>query len=177
MSDDTISIEPIGEQHIEGFRRTVDVVARERHYLAGVEGFSPDATREFVAGILNGGGVSFVALQERNVVGWCDVVRRPFEGFQHTGTLGMGLLSEYRGQGIGQRLLESAVAAAAAHGLARIELEVYASNTVAIKLYERFGFVTEGLKRAARILDGQTDDLVCMAYFPQPQEQQKGDPT
>jgi ribosomal protein S18 acetylase RimI-like enzyme len=44
-----------------------------------------------------------------------------------------------------------------------VDLEVYASNTGALSLYTRCGFVVEGVKRAMRILDGRVDDVVLMA--------------
>jgi RimJ/RimL family protein N-acetyltransferase len=50
-------------------------------------------------------------------------------------------------------------------GFTRIELEVFESNARAIALYERRGFVHEGRKRAARILDGRTEDVLCMAWL------------
>ncbi|MBI3524783.1 MAG: GNAT family N-acetyltransferase [Betaproteobacteria bacterium] len=52
---------------------------------------------------------------------------------------------------------------ALSNGVTRIELAVYASNTAAIALYHRLGFVEEGLKRKARYLDGKYDDVVIMA--------------
>jgi hypothetical protein len=70
-----VRIEPIDDSHIDGFRHAVDVVARERKYLASVEGFSREATSAFVRTILSGEGVSFVAVDEKLLVGWCDVVR------------------------------------------------------------------------------------------------------
>jgi RimJ/RimL family protein N-acetyltransferase len=42
---------------------------------------------------------------------------------------------------------------------------VFASNTRAFALYERLGFVREGLKRRARKLDGGYDDDVLMALL------------
>ena len=47
--------------------------------------------------------------------------------------------------------------------MTRVELEVFASNARAIRLFERAGFVREGTKRRARFLDGREDDVVCMA--------------
>ena len=47
----------------------------------------------------------------------------------------------------------------------RIELEVFASNTRAVHVFEKAGFVREGLKRRARLLDGADDDVVCMALL------------
>jgi ribosomal protein S18 acetylase RimI-like enzyme len=75
----------------------------------------------------------------------------------------MGVLPEVRGRGVGRRLAEAAIAAAKEQGAERIELEVFASNTRAIALYEKLGFVREGVKRRARKLDGEYDDIVQMA--------------
>jgi ribosomal protein S18 acetylase RimI-like enzyme len=98
-------------------------------------------------------------------VGWCDIVRNPYEGFRHVGRLGMGLLPDYRRRGVGRQLAGQAIEAARQIGIERIELEVFASNTVAIALYRALGFVTEGTKRRARKLDGEYDDNVVMALF------------
>jgi ribosomal protein S18 acetylase RimI-like enzyme len=99
------------------------------------------------------------------VVGWCDIVRNPHEGFRHVGRLGMGLLPDYRGRGLGRQLVARAVGAARQAGIERVELEVFASNERAIALYRAFGFVTEGVKRRARKLDGQYEDNVFMALL------------
>jgi ribosomal protein S18 acetylase RimI-like enzyme len=161
----TLQIIPITEDYAERLRAAIDAVARERRYLASVKGFSLEETQDFIRTILSGGGVQIIALVEDEVVGWCDILRHRFEGFEHLGVLGMGVTAGYRGRGIGKQLLESSVVAAARIGIAKIELEVFSSNKTAIKLYEAAGFVIEGLKKNSRILDGQNDDIVCMAFF------------
>ena len=50
-----------------------------------------------------------------------------------------------RGQGLATRLLDDAEAAARRRGAARLGLEVRADNPVAIRLYERRGYVLTGL--------------------------------
>ena len=50
-------------------------------------------------------------------------------------------------------------------GIERVELEVFASNERAIAFYRTSGFVTEGIKRRARKLDGVYDDNVFMALL------------
>jgi ribosomal protein S18 acetylase RimI-like enzyme len=82
----------------------------------------------------------------------------------------MGLLQPYRGRGLGSALLRAVLGQAQLEGLSRIELEVYTSNQPAITLYERFGFEREGIKRSARILDGQVEDVLCMALLLPPLE-------
>jgi RimJ/RimL family protein N-acetyltransferase len=43
---------------------------------------------------------------------------------------------------------------------------VFGSNVSAIALYERLGFVRDGVKRNARKLDGDYDDVVMMSLMP-----------
>lgn len=142
------------------------IVARERRYLAIVDAPSVECSRAFVAGVREANGAHFVAVDPQGeVVGWCDVVRFTLEGFRHSGRLGMGLVPRARSRGIGRRLAEAAIAAAQARGVERIELEVFAQNTPAIRLYERLGFMHEGVKRRARKLDGVYKDMLVMALL------------
>jgi len=149
---------------VKSFNAAVDIVARERKYLIFLEGPPLESTERFVGHLLAGGGVQMLAVtSEEVVVGWCDIVRKQREGFRHVGTLGMGILAKYRGQGLGHRLATDTIRAATEAGMERIELEVFASNERAIALYRKLGFVTEGIKRRARKLDGAYDDNVFMA--------------
>ena len=161
---DEVRIVPTAERYADGFNAVVDAVARERRYIGFVEGPSLESTREYVRSILGGAGVLLLAVTPNDVVvGWCDIVRNPREGFRHVGRLGMGLLPDYRGRGLGRRLVARAVRAARDAGIERVELEVFASNERAIAFYRASGFVTEGIKRRARKLDGVYDDNVFMA--------------
>ena len=154
------------EAHIAGFNQCVDVVARERRYIGLVTGPPLAASAAFVRQVLGDGGVHLVALDpDETVVGWCDITRHEREGFRHTGRLGMGLLPSARGHGLGQRLAAAAVDSARTKDFERIELEVFGSNARAIALYERLGFVHEGVRRRAWKLDGAYDDDVLMALF------------
>ena len=162
----SVRIVPTAERHIPGLHAALDQVAKERRYLAFLAAPPLAATREFSRALTSGAGVQVVAVTEdERVVGWCDIVRVPMEGFNHTGRLGMGLLAPYRGQGIGRRLATAAIDAAQAAGMTRIELEVLATNLNAIHLYGKLGFVREGVKRRARYLDGAWEDNVLMALL------------
>ncbi|MGZ8939811.1 MAG: N-acetyltransferase family protein [Limisphaerales bacterium] len=141
----------------------IDSVARERRYLAGTVGFPLDSTRAFIASVQDAGGVHLVAVALGEVIGWCDIVPHPFEGMQHVGRLGMGVQKDHRSRGVGRELLAVAVRKAFAGALDRIELEVFASNRSAVRLYEAFGFEYEGRKVAARRIDGVTDDILLYA--------------
>lgn len=77
----------------------------------------------------------------------------------------MGLLTAYRGRGIGQRLLLGTIAAARACGIARIELGVFPDNQAAISLYMLAGFICEGVRRKAVQIDGEYLDEITMALL------------
>ena len=55
------------------------------------------------------------------------------------------------------------LAAAHALGLKRVELTVRSDNDRAIRLYERVGFVREGERRNAVLLDGIYKNILMMA--------------
>ena len=161
-----ISIVPTDEHYTESFNRAIDIVARERRFIGFVEGPPVESTRNFIRHVLSGEGVQRLAVtHEDEVVGWCDIVRRSMEGFRHAGRMGMGVVPDYRGSGIGRLLLTETLEAARSIGIERVELEVFASNEVAIALYRKLGFVVEGIKKRARKLDGEYDDDLIMALF------------
>ena len=66
-----------------------------------------------------------------------------------------------RGQGIGAKLIAAGVDAARERGALKVGVRALATNTVAIGLYERAGFVQEGrLEDEFRVSDGSyVDDL------------------
>ncbi|MPZ40529.1 MAG: GNAT family N-acetyltransferase [Rhizobiales bacterium] len=103
-----------------------------------------------------------LALDGDAVVGMLD-----FSGYartqqRHVGTFGMSVARDARGRGIGTRLLRSLYDFAKEHGYRRLELEVFATNTAAIALYEREGFVHEGRRHGAVMVGEEAVDLVMM---------------
>ena len=66
----------------------------------------------------------------------------------------LGVVESQRGRGIGLRLVEQGLREFKARGVASVFLEVRASNTVAIRLYERAGF-EEIARRPNYYADGE----------------------
>jgi ribosomal protein S18 acetylase RimI-like enzyme len=154
------------EKHIASFHECLDSVAAEHRYIGFVEAPPFEKVREFIlSNFINGDSLQFVAVSENTVIGWCDIVLGPLPGFTHAGHLGMGVKQGFRGMGIGKKLLTAALNKALEKKLERVELEVFASNKIAIKLYEKAGFVVEGVKEKARKLDGVYEDIICMALW------------
>ena len=83
---------------------------------------------------------------------------------RHAGGRGIMVRTDCQGQGIGTALLEAVLDLADNWlMLRRVELEVYADNGGAIRLYERLGFETEGCKREAAVKAGAYVDTLVMA--------------
>jgi ribosomal-protein-alanine N-acetyltransferase len=91
----------------------------------------------------------------RSLVGRAIPVRLLFDGARIVGSVRVELSSrdpregevgsigrhpEYRGRGLGERLLYEAFAQLSGRGATRLKLSVTASNRRALALYERFGF-------------------------------------
>ena len=159
----SIEIVPIDESHIEGFRATLDSVARERMYLAQIEAPPVEKVRDFVINGINDDVSQFVAIDGPLVVGWCDILPAWAHAVRHRGTLGIGVIASYRSRGIGKRLLVACLAKARSNGISRVELEVRAGNMAAIQLYKKLGFVHEVTLRHAMLLDGRYYDAVQMS--------------
>ena len=160
-----VQIVPIAEEHVEGFNECVGIVARERKYLGMTERPFLEASRKWVMSNVEKGLPFYVAVHGDEVLGWCDVGLFDREGFTHRGHLGMGVHPDYRGEGIGSRLLLSTLDRSREIELERVDLNVFASNVGAIHLYEKFGFEVEGRKRRGRKLDGVYDDMIDMVVF------------
>lgn len=172
---DSITLRTIRESDAEGYRACLDRVAAERRYLAFTAAPPLAEVRFYIKAMLQRDLPFIVAADaDDRVVGWCNIhVVPPSEhrgGFSHVGAVGMGLDAAWRGQGLGRRMLNEVFERAGRAGIERVELQVYASNESAVKLYRKFGFVTEGVKTRARKIDGRYDDIIMMARLRPPQK-------
>ena len=161
-----VTILPISEDHADGFRECLDTVAREQRYLAQIEAPPLERVRQFVHDNVANDATQFVAVDVAGrVVGWADIFPAWAHAVAHCGTLGMGVLPVYRGQGIGKRLLQACITKAWSKGLTRIELEVRADNELAIRLYQSLGFAKEALKKRAMRFDAAYHDAIQMSLL------------
>ncbi len=83
---------------------------------------------------------------------------------RHVASLGMAVHPSAHGKGVGTALIRAAVDQADNWlNLVRLELEVYADNANAIKLYKKAGFEIEGESRFAAFKQGEYISLLRMA--------------
>ncbi len=81
---------------------------------------------------------------------------------KHVAYIVCGIRKQYRGQGIGTRFFQELDAWALENSLRRLELTVVCENKVAVKLYEKSGFVIEGIQRKSFCLNGKYLDQYYM---------------
>jgi RimJ/RimL family protein N-acetyltransferase len=84
---------------------------------------------------------------------------------RHSALVILEIEAAWRRRGIGTALLQHLIAWAQGMGMTRLELTCLAENTPALGLYEKAGFVREGLKRGARIRNGALCDEWLMALY------------
>jgi RimJ/RimL family protein N-acetyltransferase len=160
-----VEIRPVRESDAPSLREAVRAVAMEKWYLATVDGFSIEQTSAFVDHIIANSLPQVMAVADDQVVGFCDILPNPAKGFTHVGRLGMGVRCEWRQQGIGRRLLAACLPLARNAGIEKVELEVFADNIGAMRLYQSFGFTGEGARIRGRKLEGRYQDVKLMALW------------
>jgi RimJ/RimL family protein N-acetyltransferase len=125
-------------------------VAEERRYLRAIRRYPNAAV--------------FVAEDDGLIVGRLSVARDQHPACRHVADVGLMVAATHRRRGIGTALLEAAVDWARDAGVRKLELHVFPYNTGAIKLYEHFGFVQEGFRRAHYRRGDEYVDAILMAY-------------
>jgi len=112
---------------------------------------------------------AFVAVTDATppqIIGLVTADGKQRRAIRHCASVGISVAQSWRGQGVGQALMQRVVDWARASGLVtRLELEVLTRNEVAIHLYERLGFEREGIRRHALLRNGEYLDEYVMALL------------
>ena len=85
---------------------------------------------------------------------------------EHIGVLSICIARDWRDVGIGSELVEAAQRWVRERGLRKLSLGVFPDNERAIAVYERRGFVREGVRRLQYRSGDHYRDEVLMAWFP-----------
>lgn len=115
--------------------------------------YSAESARSFEVGAFAG----------EKLAGEFGVGQMPHIKCCHRAGMGISVLKEYWGCGLGSYLMQLAVDQTRANGFEQLELGVYSDNVRAIHLYEKFGFERYGVQpRAFKLKDGTYRDEVIM---------------
>jgi len=121
-----------------------------------------DDYKKFLTYILENSISQIVAIERNVIVGWCDIIPKPHEGFSHVGYSGVGVLKKFRGNGIGDQLLSACLEQARYYGFEKVEIEVFSDNIPAVSMYQKSGFTKEGLRVKSRKLDGGYQNVLLL---------------
>ncbi|WP_167856050.1 GNAT family N-acetyltransferase [Natronospirillum operosum] len=151
-----------------GIHRVLSAIIREGDYLMSHEPPTLADYSHHLEGALALGAPVWVAVNDGAVIGWCDLHPRPEAALRDVGRIGVGVALIWRLQGLGRRLMQAVIEQAGLTGFRRIELEVFADNSVAIGLYQTLGFMIEGRHTAVRPApDGYRDTLSMALLLPE----------
>jgi len=83
---------------------------------------------------------------------------------KHVGILGISIAKDFRGEGLGKLLMELILKEAEKElpSLKIVTLEVYSTNDIAKKMYEKFGFIKYGILPNGITRGGKFEDAVLM---------------
>jgi ribosomal protein S18 acetylase RimI-like enzyme len=158
----SVKIEYASEARLVSYHKTIHQVAQERIYLQMVSAPPFERLKLYQMKHLKNNWPAFFAIDREEVVGWIEITPLANLRLAHRATLSMGVLGSYRRQGIGKKLLRTAIDHAKKIGIEKIELYVYTTNLIAIDIYQQFGFQQSGYISHYRKLDGEYFDCLFM---------------
>ncbi len=110
------------------------------------------------------GAHSLVAECDGRVVGELGLHAAASPRRRHCASIGMAVHDDFQGKGVGSALMAAMIEMADNWlDVRRIELQVYADNVPAVRLYKKFGFAIEGTLRAYAFRSGAYVDAYAMA--------------
>lgn len=149
----------------EKFLENINLCGKETDFLGfGVEGIgvSVEEEKKYFESFTDK-NFMLVALVNDKIVGSCSLKTNESRlRLKHRGVIGITILQEYWGKGIGRYLFEVLIEKAKKSGMRRLELETRSDNERAINLYKKMGFEVEGVLKDSIYIDGKFYDNIIM---------------
>lgn len=162
MADFTIR--PLRRDEIDLLLDQLEAVAEERRWIASEPPIPRDRWREgFERERADEHSTVLVAVDENDrLIGHLSANGRR----DRPAEIGMAVVKEWRGRGVGTALMQACVDWARAHDIHKLALQVWPHNDAAVRLYEKFGFEREGLLRSHyRRQNGEIWDAIVMGLL------------
>ena len=165
-----LEIEVVSAEDAEALIEYTKKVGKETDFLSfGEEGLELTIQQEelYIQSVLESDNqMMLLAKLGQEIIAVASIGGNSKEKFQHVGELGISILKEYWGQGLGSALMEELLSWAKDYSpLEKIKLAVVQENDAAIALYKKFGFEVVAIEEKEMKVNGQYYDVIQMAYF------------
>lgn len=144
-------------------------ISEQNYFISTNEEFHVDVEmqRRKILQNKRDGGLTLVAENNGEIIAFLTFKRNPMKRLNHTGSFGMGIVENYRNQGLGSKMLLHLIDwAKKQNGIEKICLGVLSTNERAIAMYKKFGFKEEGREvRQIKFENGQYVDDIIMGLF------------
>lgn len=104
-----------------------------------------------------------IAIFNGEHAGYLVLIGNPAKRAAHRASIVLGVLPDFQQKGIGYALLAKAEEWAAQRNISRLELTVVTANEAAVKLYQKTGYETEGIRKNSLFINGFFHDELYMA--------------
>ncbi|UTR09519.1 GNAT family N-acetyltransferase [Evansella sp. LMS18] len=160
-----VILRPVREEDASDIITAADDVIRGGRFIQKERARTLEEEQAFIREMAEKDNMYAGVVIDNKVKGIARLVRGELKMKRHTALFRTWLGKEAQGKGLGNAVMEYTLHWGKIHGLHKINLTVFASNKVAVKLYEKHGFITEGVQKEQAFINGEYDDEVFMAYF------------
>jgi UDP-4-amino-4,6-dideoxy-N-acetyl-beta-L-altrosamine N-acetyltransferase len=158
-----LSIVPLEREDIEPLRLMRNDPTT-RHWLSDTSIISKEAQEKWFNRLVDDSSRLYLAIKDKKnkLVG---VLRSDqWDRINHSVRVGLDIHPDFRGKGLGTEAFQGFIDYLFnEQGMHRLWLLVAENNEIAIRLYARLGFSTEGKMRDALLRDGKYLDYCCMS--------------
>jgi len=169
-----VTLRVIRWEDLDGLLWFINSLVREKQgdSRSGLySGFDTKVTREEEARWLaqtlveieGGEVINAIAEIDGKIIANGEVTRGRYKDTRHHGHVGLTMISGYRGQGIGRRIIETLVRESRRTGLKTLEAEFLAENETARRAYQKGGFKQAGIIPHKLFRNGKYFDGLIMA--------------
>lgn len=116
----------------------------------------PWSAKGFGDAIENPYTLYLVALEDGKIAGYCGL----WQSFEEADITNVAVREECRGRHTGTMMLDRLMELGKEQGITRFTLEVRSSNSAAVRLYEKLGFSSVGIRK--RFYEKPVEDAVIM---------------
>lgn len=160
-------IREIKSSDAEKFVNLIQQVEGSSEYMlweAGERNIRPEQQLKMIESIEgNENSTIFVAEKDNELVGYLMAIGGNARRRKHSAYIVIGIIEDYRGQGVGRKLFKELEQWATNHNIQRLELTVVTRNEAGLALYKKIGFKIEGTKKQSLFIDGEFVDEFYMS--------------